>query len=333
VPARQHIILAGDIGGTKTDLALFGVAGNSLSIMREQRYPSTDYPGLNAMIREFLGHDAPLVLAAGFGVPGVVSDGRAKPTNLTWGVDAAEIAGEFEIPRVIVLNDLEANAHGIAHLKASDFAVVQKGAPNAKGNRCVVSPGTGLGQAGLYWDGRKHHVWACEGGHADFAPRNDLEIALLQYLIKQFGHVSAERVASGMGIENIYKFLRDTGRGTELPAVAAEMKETDAGVVISKYANSGECPMCAKTLDIFVNCLGAESSNMALKTMSTGGVFLGGGIPAKLLSHIQSVAFLHAFNDKGRLSSVMENMPVLVILNDQAALLGAAHHALDRAIA
>ncbi|MFM8764014.1 MAG: glucokinase [Spartobacteria bacterium] len=333
MPNSQHLILAGDIGGTKTNLALFGVAGNSLSILREQRFPSTGYPGLNAMIREFLGHDAPPVLAAGFGVPGVVSDGRAKPTNLTWGVDAAEIAGEFGIPHVMVLNDLEANAHGIAHLKASDFAVVQKGAPNAKGNRCVVSPGTGLGQAGLYWDGRKHHVWACEGGHADFAPRNDLEIALLQYLIKQFGHVSAERVASGMGIENIYKFLRDTGRGTELPAVAEKMKETDAGVVISKYANSGECPMCAKTLDIFVNCLGAEASNMALKTMSTGGVFLGGGIPVKLLSHIQSVAFLHAFNDKGRLSSVMENMPVLVILNDQAALLGAAYHALDKATA
>jgi glucokinase len=333
MPTQQHLILAGDIGGTKTNLALFGVAGNSLSILREQRFPSTGYPGLNAMIREFLGHDAPPVLAAGFGVPGVVSDGRAKPTNLTWGVDAAEIAGEFGIPHVMVLNDLEANAHGIAHLKASDFAVVQKGAPNSKGNRCVVSPGTGLGQAGLYWDGRKHHVWACEGGHADFAPRNELEIALLQYLIKQFGHVSAERVASGMGIENIYKFLRDTGRGVELPAVAEEMKNTDAGVVISKYANSGECTMCAKTIDIFVNCLGAEASNMALKTMSTGGVFLGGGIPAKLLSHIQSVAFLHAFNDKGRLSSVMENMPVLVILNDQAALLGAAYHALDKATA
>lgn len=331
--ARQHLILAGDIGGTKTNLALFGVAGNSLAILREQRFPSTGYPGLNAMIREFLGNEAPPVLAAGFGVPGVVNDGRAKPTNLTWGVDAAEIAGEFGIPHVTVLNDLEANAHGIAHLKASDFAVVQKGSSNSKGNRCVVSPGTGLGQAGLYWDGRKHHVWACEGGHADFAPRNELEIALLQYLIKQFGHVSAERVASGMGIENIYKFLRDTNRGVELPAVVEEMKTTDAGVVISKYADSGKCPMCAKTLDIFVNCLGAEASNMALKTMSTGGVFLGGGIPAKLLSHIQSVAFLHAFNDKGRLSSVMENMPVLVILNDQAALLGAAYHALDKATA
>ncbi|MFM8981905.1 MAG: glucokinase, partial [Spartobacteria bacterium] len=170
----------------------------------------------------------------------------------------------------------------------------------------------------------------CEGGHADFAPRNELEIALLEYLVKQFGHVSAERVASGMGIENIYKFLRETGRGTELPAVAEAMKTDNAGVVISRFADSGKCPMCAKTIDIFVSCLGAEASNMALKTMATGGVFLGGGIPVKLLSHIQSVAFLHAFNDKGRLTSLMENTPVLVILNDQAALLGAAYSALEK---
>ncbi len=327
---RPHLILAGDIGGTKSHIALFNVVGGKLSLAREQRYPSTGYPGLNAILREFLAEESQPVLAAGFGIPGVVTNGRAKPTNLSWGVDAAEISAEFDIPHVSVLNDLAANACGIAHLPASDFALVQRGATNATGNRCVVSPGTGLGQAGLFWDGHKHHVWACEGGHADFAPRNDLEIALLEYLIKQYGHVSAERVASGMGIENIYKFLRDTDRGTELPAVAEALKKGNAGAVISRFADSGECPMCAKTLDIFVNCLGAEASNMALKTMATGGVFLGGGIPVKLLPHIQSVAFLHAFNDKGRLSSLMENTPVLVILNEEAALLGAAHSALEK---
>lgn len=330
MPSRPHLILAGDIGGTKTHIALFHVVGGKLSLVREQRYPSNGFPGLNAILREFLAAESQPILAAGFGIPGVVTNGRAKPTNLSWGVDAAEISNEFDIPHVSVLNDLAANACGIAHLPASDFALVQRGSPNATGNRCVVSPGTGLGQAGLFWDGHKHHVWACEGGHADFAPRNDLEIALLEYLIKQFGHVSAERVASGMGIENIYKFLRDTGRGTELPAVAEAMKKGDAGAVISRFADSSECPMCAKTLDIFVSCLGAEASNMALKTMATGGVYLGGGIPVKLLSHIQSVAFLHAFNDKGRLGGLMENTPVLVILNDQAALLGAAHSALEK---
>lgn len=330
MPSRPHLILAGDIGGTKTHIALFHVVGGKLSLVREQRYPSNGFPGLNAILREFLAAESQPILAAGFGIPGVVTNGRAKPTNLSWGVDAAEISNEFDIPHVSVLNDLAANACGIAHLPASDFALVQRGSTNATGNRCVVSPGTGLGQAGLFWDGHKHHVWACEGGHSDFAPRNDLEIALLEYLIKQFGHVSAERVASGMGIENIYKFLRDTGRGTELPAVAEAMKKGDAGAVISRFADSSECPMCAKTLDIFVSCLGAEASNMALKTMATGGVYLGGGIPVKLLSHIQSVAFLHAFNDKGRLGGLMENTPVLVILNDQAALLGAAHSALEK---
>lgn len=330
MPRENHLILAGDIGGTKSNIALFRVVGDKLSLVREQRFPSADYPGLNAILREFLGDSHPPILAAGFGIPGVVSNGRAKPTNLTWGVDAGEISAEFDVPHVVVLNDLAANAQGIAHLHADDFAVVQPGLHGATGNRCVVSPGTGLGQAGLFWDGHRHHVWACEGGHADFAPRNELEIALLEYLIKQFGHVSAERVVSGMGIENIYKFLRDTGRGSELPSVADEMKSRDAGAVISKHAEDGSCSMCAKTLDIFVGCLGAEASNMALKTMATGGVFLGGGIPVKLLHRIQSVSFMHAFNDKGRLSSLMEHIPVLVILNDQAALLGAAYSAMEK---
>ena len=323
------VILAADIGGTKSHIATFNIVGDSLSMIRDQKFSSTAYPGFNAMLREYLGHDRTPILAACFGVPGVVNNGRAKPTNLTWGVDAEEISEEIKIPHVSLLNDLEANAYGIAQLQPADFAIVQKGAHDAAGNRCVVSPGTGLGEAGLFWDGTHHRVWACEGGHADFAPRNELEIALLEYLMKQYGHVSAERVVSGMGCENIYKFLRDTSRGKELPAVAAEMKKTDPNIVISKYADSGECPMCVQTLEIFVGCLGAEAANMALKTMATGGVYLGGGVPAKMLNHIQSVGFLHAFNDKGRLSSLMENTPVQIVLNDQAALIGAAHYAME----
>jgi glucokinase len=330
MPNQSHLILAGDIGGTKSNIALFSIVGDKLSLLREQRFASADYPSLNAILSEFLGSDIPAILGAGFGIPGVVINGRAKPTNLSWGVDAHEISLEFGIPHVSVLNDLAANAHGISCLSANDFAVIQNGDHGAKGNRCVVSPGTGLGEAGLFWDGRRHHVWACEGGHTDFAPRNELEIALLEYLIKQFGHVSAERVVSGMGVNNIYNFLRDTGRGTELLTVATDMKSHEAGAVISKHADLGTCPMCAQTLDIFVNCLAAESANMALKTMASGGVFLGGGIPVKLLSRIQSPSFIHTFNDKGRLSSLMENTPVYVILNDQAALLGAAYSALDK---
>lgn len=329
MPDKPYIILAGDIGGTKSNLAIFRVVSDTLTMERNQRFHSSAYPGLNAILREFLENEDRAILAACFGVPGPVKDGRARPTNLTWGVDAAEIAAEFSITYVSILNDLAANAYGIAELKAADFAVIQKGAPDAEGNRCVVSPGTGLGEGGLFWDGKKHRVWACEGGHTDFAPRNELEIAMLEYLIKQYGHVSYERVASGMGIENIYKFLRDTERGKELPKVAAEMKDGDVGVVISRHAELGDCPMCVQTVEIFLSCLGAEAGNMALKSMATGGVYLGGGIPAKMLSQIKSVGFTHAFNDKGRLSGLLQSMPVKVILNDQAALLGAARYALD----
>lgn len=327
----SSFILAGDIGGTKANIATFHLTGDSLSLIRSQRFSSETYPSLNAILREYLGKEKTPIRAAAFGIPGPVQQGRARPTNLTWGVDAAEIAEEFEIPHTILLNDLAANAFGISYLKSVDFSVIQKGAPDATGNRCVISPGTGLGEAGLYWDGSRHHVWACEGGHTDFAPRSELEIALLEYLMKQFGHVSTERVVSGMGILNIYKFLRDTGRGSELPAVTLEMKQTDPNIVISKYAEAATCPMCVQTLEIFVGCLGAEASNLALKTMATGGVYLGGGIPVKLLNYIKTVSFTHAFNNKGRLSSLMENTPIMVILNTNAALIGAAYYALQQA--
>jgi glucokinase len=328
-----HVILAGDVGGTKTNLAVFRLTKNRLVPERSQRFASREFPGLHAMIREFFrGVETGPVAAAGFGVPGPVKDGRAKPTNLTWEVDASLIASEFDIPHVAVLNDLASNACGISQLARKDFATLQKGAPGAKGNRCVVSPGTGLGMAGLFWDGVRHRVWACEGGHADFAPRNALQIALLEYLIRRFGHVSAERVVSGIGIQNIYEFLRDTERGVENPRVADEMRSESAGVVISRWDRAGGCPLCSATLDLFAGCLAAEAANMALKSMATGGVYLGGGIPAKMLPRLSSAAFLNAFNDKGRLSPLLKSTPVKVILNEQAALLGAARYACDAAL-
>jgi len=330
---KDAVILAGDIGGTKANLALFQPdpsGSTDWNIVRHARYPSTEFAGLNAIIRKFLSVGAPgKIVAAGFGAPGPVKDGSVRPSNLSWAIDSKLIREEFDIPQVVLVNDLAANAYGISELKPSDFEIIQPGAEDASGNRCIVSPGTGLGQAGLFWDGSRHHVWACEGGHTDFGPRTELEIALLQHLIKQYGHVSYERVVSGMGLENIYKFLRDTGRGEELSKVAQAMKTEEAGAVISRYAESGECPVCMQTLDLFVSCLAAEVGNMALKSMATGGVFLGGGIPVKLLSRLKSVAFLHAFADKGRMRSLMESMPIKVILNDQAALLGAARQALN----
>lgn len=335
VVAPATRILAGDIGGTKTNLAILRVVddphGDTIVVETNRRYPSTSHASLGAIIREFLGSlpSAPRLACAGFGVPGVVENGRAKPTNLAWAVDAEELEREFSIPKVELMNDLAANAYGIAELNAGDFAVIAEGQPAAEGNRCVVSPGTGLGMAGLYWDGARHHVWACEGGHCDFAPRTEVEAALFEYLQIQFGHVSAERVVSGMGIQNIYKFLRETGRGKELPEVAAAMLAEDPGKVISRFADAGKCPMCAETLEIFVACLAAEAGNMALKSMATGGVYLGGGVPVMLLDRLRGVGFAHAFCDKGRMRPLMESIPVRVVLNDQAALLGAARHAVD----
>lgn len=326
-------ILAGDVGGTKTNLAIVRIhvekGREEMVIERNERYPSGGHPSLNAIIREFLGDAPPPLACAGFGVPGPVKDGRVKVTNLNWGVDASEIAEDFKLHRVEVINDLAANAYGISELRPSDFAVIQEGDPNGIGNRCVISPGTGLGEAGLFWDGKKHHVWACEGGHSDFASRSEVENSLLDYLQKIYGHVSSERVVSGMGIANIYNFLRDTGRGKELPEVKKAMQDQDQGLVISTFAGNGKCRMCKETLEIFISCLGSEAGNLALKTMAVGGVYLGGGIPAKMLADIKGVGFVHAFNTKGRMQSLMESMPIKIILNDQAALLGAARYAVD----
>lgn len=326
-------VLAGDIGGTKTNLALLRVViekGQAeLRVERNERFPTGGSPSLNAIIRQFLGDQQIELACAGFGVPGPVKNGRVKGTNLAWGVDAQEVAQEFDVPHVEVLNDLAANAYGISELKASDFVTLQEGAVDASGNRCVVSPGTGLGEAGLFWDGHKHRVWACEGGHTDFAPRTEVEIALLDFLRKTYGHVSVERVASGLGLPNIYHFLRETGRGAELPEVKERLQKEDPGKVISEYSRNGRCRLCADTIEIFIGCLGAEAGNMALKAMATGGVFLGGGIPAKMISELKSVNFLHSFNSKGRLQTLMEDIPVKVILNDQAALFGAARYAID----
>lgn len=327
------LVLAGDVGGTKTNLAIFEIQpdgeGGTLALRRNKRYPSAEFGSLNAIVAKFLTDGGEKVLSACFGVPGPVRNNRSQPTNLKWEIDGGSIAVELAIPSVSLLNDLAANACGISELADKDFETLQGGLVAASGNRCVVSPGTGLGEAGLFWDGHKHRVWACEGGHTDFAPRSEIEFELLEYLVTRFGHVSAERVVSGMGLSNIYAFLRDSGHGEEKKDVAAKMQSRDPGEVITKCAEDGSCKLCVQTVDIFTHCLAMEAGNFALKAMATGGVFLGGGIPAKILWKLRSAAFIDAFNAKGRLEPLMESMPVKVILNDQAALLGAARYALD----
>lgn len=323
-----HRLLAGDVGGTKTHLAIFSSEGTALTMERNRRYRTAAHDSLGAILRDFLQAEDDHLAAACLGVPGAVRNGRARPTNISWEVDGDALAEEFSIPVVAILNDLAANAHGIRELPSEDFAVIQAGEP-VRGNRCVVSPGTGLGEAGLFWDGKRHRVWACEGGHTNFGPRNELEIDLLRYLAKEYGHVSEERVVSGMGIENIYRFLRDSGRGRELPGIAEEMLNGEAGAIIAAHAEAEDCSLCALTMETFLSAFGAEAGNMALKAMATGGVYLGGGIPVKLLKSLREGGFLAAFNAKGRHAPLMKSMPVKVILNDHAALLGAARYALD----
>ncbi len=323
------LLLAGDIGGTKANLALFRKTPDGLELVKNKRYPSADYDGLNPIVAKFLAKETERVHGACFGVPGVVRNNRVQPANLKWEVDGASLAEDLRTNCVTLINDLAANAAGISELAESDFETLQEGITGAVGNRCIISPGTGLGEAGLFWDGSRHRPWASEGGHADFAPRSEIEIELLSHLQSRFGHVSIERVASGQGLSNIYAFLRDTGHGKEKSEITESMKTGDPGQIIATAAEKGTCKMCAQAVEIFANCLANEAANLALKTMATGGVFFGGGIPAKLLWKLHGSAFIDDFNAKGRFEALMESMPVRVILNDQAALLGAARLALD----
>jgi glucokinase len=228
-----------------------------------------------------------------------------------------------------LINDLEANAWGIATLSSDDIAVLNPGESDGAGNLALISAGTGLGQAGLHWDGTRYRPFASEGGHVDFAPRNRLEMDLLEFLLRQFPRVSYERVVSGPGLQNIYRFLRETGRGDEPPWLAARLREQDPNAVVAQAALSGESALCVQALDLFVALYGAAAGNLALTLLATGGVYLGGGIAPKILPKLKDPIFLNAFFTKGRLRPLLETVPVRVILNDQTALFGAARYALE----
>ncbi len=320
-------ILAGDIGGTSTRLAFFAVADGQLRSVAEMTYRSREHQSLNEIVAHFVAAQGRPIAAAAFGIAGPVRGGKVETPNLAWTIDAAELARDLRLPTVALLNDLEANASGIAVLAPHDFEVLNGGAADAAGNQAVISAGTGLGEAGLYWDGRQHRPFASEGGHGDFAPRTPLEAELLRYLLGRFERVSYERVLSGPGLHNLYQFLRDTGRGTELPRVAEEMREQDSAAVIARAALAGESELCVSALDLFVALYGAEAGNLALRMMATGGVYIGGGIAPKILDRLKGPAFMQAFVAKGRMRSLLESIPVRVIKNDRTALLGAARYA------
>jgi glucokinase len=320
------VIVAGDIGGTNARLATFEVQAGRLLLVKEKIYPSRSAPDLETIVRRFVDEARPSATAAALGVAGPVKDGRIETPNLPWVVDARRLADILAVPKVTLLNDLKANAYGLRHLGPTDFAILQSGAHDALGNQAILSAGTGLGCAGLYWDGQRHRPFATEGGHADFATRTSLESELREHIAKEKGRVSAERILSGGGLVRVYRFLRERSGVPEPAALTERMANEDPAAVVSKTAMEGADPVCVSALDLFVAAYGAEAGNVALRMLATGGVFLGGGIAPKILPRIQGdSAFMDAFLDKGRMRPLLETIPVLVVLNDRAALWGAAH--------
>lgn len=317
-------VLAGDIGGTKTSLAIFEVAGTQLEMLALEKYPSQEYGSLTEIVRQFVETQGNRYDWGSFGIAGPVRNDRVETTNLPWLIDANRLADDIGFRKVWLMNDLEANAWGISALEEKDFCILSEGKPDPNGNASIISAGTGLGQAGLYWNGLQHRPFASEGGHSDFAPNSDLEIALLQYLKQRYTHVSWERVVSGMGLLNIYDFLCDYRNSVTPDWLAEEIKNGDKAAAISMAANNNGCPVCAETLKLFVHLYGVEAGNQALKIMSTAGVYLGGGIVPKNLDLFLEGTFLRSFRAKGRMESLMNDIPVKVILNDYTALYGPA---------
>jgi glucokinase len=326
------MLLAGDIGGTKTVLAVFSVKGDLPA--HEKSYPSAQYASLDLMIQGYLQEIKKPVDNACFAVAGPVVAGRACITNLPWTIDAASLKVGFNWKHVSLMNDLEAVAYAVPGLPSKDICHLSVGKPTQEGNISVVAPGTGLGEAYLTMDNGHYIAHATEGGHASFAPTNALQIGLLSFLYKEgFEHVSFERVCSGgLGIPNLYAYLKEIGIAEEPRSLAEELAASDdpTPVIINNALDPARaCALCTKTLELFVDILGAECGNHALKVMSTGGIYLGGGIPPRILSSLQKPAFLEALRSKGRFRALLTDIPVHVILNPKAGLLGAAAFGFD----
>jgi glucokinase len=324
------MLLAGDIGGTKTNLAVFSPDEGLRAPLTEATFPSGRYPSLEALVSEFLAQIDIKVERASFGVAGPVVAGRATITNLPWEMDQLQLQDALSIPTVRLLNDLDAIAHAVPFLEPSDLHTLVKGQAVPNGTMAVIAPGTGLGEAFLAWDGSRYVTFPSEGGHADFAPTDPLQIGLLAYLLDRFDHVSFEQVCSGRGLPNVYAYLKDGGYAGE-PEWLAEQLATarDPNPVIVQAALDGKCELCVATLDTFVSILGAEAGNLALKVLATGGVYLGGGIPPRILPALERPEFMQALTNKGRFSDLLTRVPVYVILNPKSALLGAACHGLE----
>jgi glucokinase len=326
------MLLAGDIGGTKTDLGIFSNEAGPHAPLVRAKVRSADYPNLQALAGEFLTKAPMPVDRACFAVAGPVIDGRAKTTNLPWAMDEDSLAKELNLRSVHLMNDLEAIAEAIPILRESDVRALNAGRPVPKGAIGVIAPGTGLGESFLTWDGSRYVAHSSEGGHADFAPTEERQIDLLRRMLKRFDHVSVEHVCSGIGIPNIYEYLREIEHVPETPEVArliASEKDSSAVIIASAVDPHNPSELCAATIDMFVSILASEAANLALKIFATGGVYLAGGISVHALKALQGPRFMEFFKRKGRLSEMMERIPIHVIIV-RSALIGAAAYGLEK---
>ena len=325
------MILVGDIGGTKTDLAIFPTSGEPQPQI-QATFQSAHYPSLEAIVEEFLTNTPKTIAKAVFGVAGPVVNGESRITNLPWQISEANLRNALNLPVVKLLNDLEAIAHAIPHLGPHDLeALNSEQLDTTLGqNKAVLAPGTGLGEAILFHHNNSYNVIASEGGHVDFAPTTLFEIELLRYLLGKYSHVSYERVCSGrLGIPNIYDYLKSNHYADESPQIVAALQEaSDPTPIIIQAGLTEESELCHATLGAFIRVLGSEAGNLALKVMATGGIFLGGGIPPRILPRLKDGTFMAAFIKKGRFSDMLSHVPVYVIVNKVPALLGAAHYGL-----
>lgn len=320
-------VLAGDVGGTKTLLAVYAMnQAGTLTLVREGRFASKDYDRLETLVQEFLREHNTRIEASVFGLPGPVLDGEVQATNLPWKVSPASLSQATNCFRLRLMNDLETTAYGSLFLPPDEVLTLNPGKPR-RGHRAIIAAGTGLGQAFLFWDGARYWPAATEGGHTDFAPRTEQDAALLAFLQKRYGRVSYERVLSGPGLVNILDFLREEQRRPLTPVVAERLQQEDPAAVVGESGVKGLCPTCEEAVDLFLNTYGAQAGNLALTIMALGGVYIGGGIITKLRPRLSASQFMQAFFDKGRHAALMAEIPVYVLLNPKTSQLGAAHAA------
>lgn len=329
------MILAGDIGGTKTNLALYELRGESLELFVQHQFASRDYASFSDVILAFKEKvEFTTIDSVCFGIAGPIIDGRCKTTNLPWEIVTTDLQNFFLTPKVYLLNDLEATAYGMLYLEESEFISINPNGKMVKGNHAVIAAGTGLGEAMLFWDGERYHPIGSEGGHTDFAPTNEQQDGLLQWMRHRYGeHVSFERILSGPGIIALYEFLEEGGFAPEPLEMMNIPQGMDRSAMISECALDRNDPLCMETLRLFTEIYGAEAGNLALKSMSLGGVYIGGGIAPKILSLMMNNVFMNAFTNKGRFKALLQNMEVKVSLNPETALLGAAQFAASKTYA